>query len=54
MNRVITELAVFDVDPEKGLTLIEILTDITMEELTAKTEAPFQVSKDLKTVLQRK
>ena len=40
----------FDVDPEKGLTLIEIAPDTTLEKVKAATEAPFAVAKDLKTM----
>lgn len=38
----------FDVDFEKGLTLIEHAEGVTVEEIRSKTEAPFEVSKDLK------
>jgi 3-oxoacid CoA-transferase len=51
VSRIITELAVFDVDFTDGLTLIETADDITVEEVQAKTEAPFRVSPDLKTML---
>lgn len=47
MSRIITDLAVFDVGSE-GLTLIEILDGITIEELQKKTEAPFMVSPNLR------
>ena len=42
---------VFDVDFTKGLTLIEIADGVTVDEIKAKTEAPFQVSADLKPML---
>ena len=48
VNRIITEMAVFDVDPKTGLTLVEIAPDTTLEKVTAATEAPFTVAKDLK------
>ena len=44
VNRIITELAVFDVLPGKGLVLIEIAAGLSLEELTARTGAPFAVS----------
>lgn len=40
--------AVFDVDFTNGLTLIEIADGVTVDEVKAKTEAPFVVSDDLK------
>jgi 3-oxoacid CoA-transferase len=51
VSRIITELAVFDVDSTEGLTLIEIADGVTVEEVKAKTEAPFKVSSDLKAML---
>jgi 3-oxoacid CoA-transferase len=48
VSRLITELAVFDVDRETGLTLIELREDITMETLKEKTACDFAVSPDLK------
>jgi len=50
VNAIITELGVFDVHPERGLTLIEIAPDTTVEAIRKVTEAPFEVSKDLKTM----
>jgi 3-oxoacid CoA-transferase len=44
-------LAVFDVDHATGLTLIEVADGVTVDEVKAKTEAPFKVSLDLKTML---
>ena len=41
----------FDVDSTEGLTLIEVADGVTVEELKAKTEAPFKVSSDLKAML---
>lgn len=46
VNCIITDLAVFEVDSE-GLLLTEMAPGITLEELTAKTEASFRVSPDL-------
>ena len=51
MDLIITDLAVFQVHRGKGLTLIELAPDVTLEEVTAKTEAKFEVSKDLKTII---
>jgi 3-oxoacid CoA-transferase len=48
VSRIITELGVFDVHPERGLTLVEIAPDTDVETIRAKTEAPFEVAKDLK------
>jgi len=48
VNRIITELAVFDVDPKgAGLTLIEIAPGTTLEELKKVTEADYVVSPNL-------
>jgi len=51
VSRIITELGVFDVDFAHGLTLIEIADGVTVEEIKAKTEAPFHVAEDLKPML---
>ncbi|MBI1331817.1 MAG: 3-oxoacid CoA-transferase subunit B [Armatimonadetes bacterium] len=50
LDLIITDLAVFEVSRGKGLTLIELGPDVTVEEVTAKTAAKFSVSPDLKTV----
>ena len=47
MNLVVTELGVFDVG-RPGLTLVDMAPGVTMDELKAKTEAPFVVHADLK------
>jgi 3-oxoacid CoA-transferase len=52
VNRIITELAVFDVDFQKGLTLIEIAEDTTLDHIKKVTEAPFEISPDLKPMQQ--
>lgn len=49
---IITEKGVFDVDYEKGLTLIEKADDVTMEELVQSTGCIFRVSEDLKPMQQ--
>ncbi|KAK4131489.1 3-oxoacid CoA-transferase [Trichocladium antarcticum] len=51
VSRIITELGVFDVDFAHGLTLIEIADGVTVDEIKAKTEAPFRVADDLKPML---
>ncbi|KAL1310848.1 hypothetical protein AAFC00_001082 [Neodothiora populina] len=52
VSRIITELAVFDVDFTNGLTLIEHAEGVTVDEIKSKTEAPFVVSSDLKVMQQ--
>ena len=47
VNRIITELGVFDRD-ENGLTLIELVDGVTLEQITAATDAPFAVADALK------
>lgn len=49
---IITELAVFEVDFANGLTLIEHADGVTVDEIKAKTGAPFKVSENLKVMLQ--
>jgi 3-oxoacid CoA-transferase len=48
VSRIITDLGVFDVDFDKGLTLIEKSKDTTVEEIKSKTGADFEVSSELK------
>jgi 3-oxoacid CoA-transferase subunit B len=43
VHRVITDLAVFDVDPEDGLRLVETAPGITVDQVRAATEAPFRI-----------
>lgn len=50
VSRIITDLAVFDVDATNGLTLIETFPGVTVEELRQKTEPEFKVSENLKEV----
>lgn len=47
MSRIITELAVFDVDFLEGLTLIEVAEGVSVDEVRSKTEAPFKVKEPL-------
>jgi 3-oxoacid CoA-transferase subunit B len=42
VDRIITDLAIFDVDSE-GLTLVEMAPGVTVEELREKTGAGFRV-----------
>ena len=42
----------FDVDYTEGLTLIEIAEGVTVDEVKSKTDAPFKVADDLKTMEQ--
>lgn len=48
VSTIITDLAVFDVDRVNGLTLKEYAKGVTVDEIKAKTEAPFKVAEDLK------
>ena len=43
MDLIITELAVFEVNKQEGLTLIEKAEGVSVEDILAKTEAPFKV-----------
>ncbi len=40
---IITDMGVFEITPA-GMSLIELATGVTLEEITAKTEAPFTVA----------
>ena len=44
VSRIITELAVFDVDWTDGLTLIELADGVTVDEVRSHTEAGFKVA----------
>src|SRR3954467_7007813 len=44
VNLIITELAVFEVKDGGGLRLIELLSDATVDDIRAKTGAPFEVA----------
>lgn len=50
VKTIVTELAVFTVSPTEGLTLVEHREGVTVEEIRAKTAAPFRVADDLKTM----
>ena len=47
VDMVVTELGVFDVTPH-GFSLVDMAPGVTLAEITAKTEAAFQVHPDLK------
>ena len=50
VSRIITDLAVFDVDREKGgLTLIEVADGVSVDEIKQKTGCDFRVADDLGT-----
>ena len=42
----------FDVDFTNGLTLIEVAEGVTVDEIKSKTDAPFKVVDNLKTMEQ--
>ncbi|XP_074640567.1 succinyl-CoA:3-ketoacid coenzyme A transferase 1, mitochondrial-like [Tubulanus polymorphus] len=48
VNTIITEKGVFDVDPENGLTLVEIADGVEIQEIVETTGCVFEVSPDLK------
>ncbi len=50
VERIITELGVWDVVKGKGLVMVEIAKDTTLEDVKKVTEADFEVSKNLKTI----
>jgi len=52
VHRIITELCVFDVDPAKGLTLIELAPGVSIEDVAAVTEPKFAVADEVVEMLQ--
>nr|XP_022920224.1 succinyl-CoA:3-ketoacid coenzyme A transferase 1, mitochondrial-like [Onthophagus taurus] len=50
INTIITEKAVFDVDPKSGLTLIEIAEGITIDDVKTSTGCEFKISSNLKSM----
>ena len=52
VNRLITDLAVFDIDEKNGMTLIEVAENSSVEEIRQATGCPFEVSPQLKKMLQ--
>jgi 3-oxoacid CoA-transferase len=47
VDMLVTDLGVFAVDAEKGLTLIEVAPGSSVEEIREKTGCPFSVADDL-------
>ena len=52
VNRIITELCVFDVHPENGLTLIELAPGVSVDDVKAVTEPSFAVAEPIAEMLQ--
>ncbi|XP_076307187.1 succinyl-CoA:3-ketoacid CoA transferase [Tachypleus tridentatus] len=50
VDLIITELGVFTVDAEKGLTLMEIAEGVDVQQIVDNTACSFEVSPDLKTM----
>lgn len=46
VHTIVTELAIFDVDHEKGLTLREYNPNSSIEDIKSKTGCDFQIGKD--------
>jgi len=44
VNKIITDLCVFEVEPGKGLVLTELHPGVTLEDVKAKTAAEFRVA----------
>jgi 3-oxoacid CoA-transferase subunit B len=51
VKRIVTDLAVLDIDPNGGFILKELAPGVTVEEVQEKTEGKLIVSDDLKTIL---
>lgn len=43
VSTIITDLAVFEVSPTEGLTLVEVAKGVSVDEVRGKTEAEFRV-----------
>jgi 3-oxoacid CoA-transferase len=52
VDMIITEKGVFNVDSEKGLTLIEKAEDVSIEDIVQTTGCVFNVAEDLKPMQQ--
>jgi 3-oxoacid CoA-transferase B subunit len=50
VSKLITDLAVFEFDKEKGMVLTEIYEDVTLDQVIASTGCTFEVAHDLKTI----
>ena len=46
VDRVITDLGVFDI-MDGAMTLVELAPDVTLDEIKARTEAPYKIADDL-------
>lgn len=51
-DMIITDKAVFSVNPTEGLTLLELAPDQTLQTITEATGAKFKVASDLKEMQQ--
>lgn len=52
VDMIITEKCVFNVDKERGLTLVELAEGVTVEDIVTSTGVEFQVADDLKPMQQ--
>jgi len=50
VSRLITDLAVFDFDRERGMTLIELFNGVTVDQVKSLTGCSFEIANDLKTL----
>ena len=50
VNRIITELAVFDIDPKDGLLLIETAPGVSLDQIKSSTGAAYKVHPNVKTM----
>ena len=48
VDLIITEMAVFEITPERGMVLLEHAEGVTVDQIKAKTEATFSVSPKLR------
>lgn len=51
VDLVVTDLAVFEINRGKGMTLVEHAPGISIEEIRSKTGGPFSVSENLKEII---
>ncbi|XP_065904486.1 succinyl-CoA:3-ketoacid coenzyme A transferase 1, mitochondrial-like [Dysidea avara] len=52
VDRIITEMAVFDVDPNNGLTLVEVAEGVSEDDVGKATGCPFKVAEVLRPMAQ--
>nr|CAD2169927.1 unnamed protein product [Meloidogyne enterolobii] len=50
VSKIITEKAVFDVDKINGLTLVEVYSDCSVEDVVQATDCDFKISENLKSM----